>query len=129
MQPLDTGGADDVVGEGADGAADEREKDRCEDVVPAGARHFSLAEEDGRQKESERDPGDMEDGGCDGGLDLLDCDLGKTGIVKFADECVNFAKIIDDPAIAESAVDGFLGTMEISGADKAVGNDEAAIGA
>jgi hypothetical protein len=128
-QLLDTSGADDVVGEGADGEAYEREKDWREDVVPAGARHFSGAEEDGCQKEFERDPGDMEHGGCDAELDLFDCDFGKASIVEFAGECANFAKVIDGPAIAKFSIDGALWSAEISGADEAVGHDQAAFGA
>jgi len=55
-----TCGADDVVSERADGITDEGQKHRGEDIVPAGAGHFSRSESDGREEKFESDPWDVE---------------------------------------------------------------------
>ena len=109
--------------------ADKWKKDWGEDVVPAGASHFSRTEEDGREKEFERHERDVEDRECDAGLDLLDCDIAEAGAFEFSREGADFAEGVDDPAVAESAVDGLLQVVEFPWALKAIGDDDSASGA
>ena len=101
-------GTDDVIGDRAYGKTNERQEDRCEYIVPARTSHFASAGHNGREQELERDPWDVEDRGHHARLHLLDNDIPKTYALKFVCELVNLAESIDDPAIAEPAVDGVL---------------------
>ena len=126
---LGAGSGDEVVGEGTDGVADEGEKDRRKEVVPAGACHFSFAEEDGRDQEFDRDPGDVEDRRGYAGLDLLNCDFAEAAALEFGGECADVAEVFDGPAVTECAVYRFLRTTELTGSYEAIRNDEATAGA
>lgn len=108
--------ADDVIRERPPGITDEGQQDRGEDVVPAGARHFALAKRDGSEKEFKRDPGNVENRGSHAGLNPLDCDVAEAGTFEFAHELMDLAERIDDPAIAQFAVDEFLRAAECAGA-------------
>src|ERR1700749_4811456 len=85
-------GADDVVGKRADRISDERQEDWSNDVVPAGAGHFSRTEEDGREEKFERHEGDVKNGGSDAGLDLLDGDIAEARAFQFTFEGTDFPK-------------------------------------
>jgi len=127
-KPGTAGGGDYVVGHGADGVADEGEQDWGEDVVPAGAGHFALAEDYVCQQELERDPGDVKDGWGDAGLHLLDYDVAEAYVAELAGEGFDLAQGVDRPAIAKGAADALLRAAEFAGAEEAVGYDDAAAG-
>ena len=123
---LAAGGADQVVGHGAEGEADEGHEQRCEDVVPAGAGHFAFAEDDRCEQEFERDPGDVENRWRDASLNALNHDVTEAEALEFAGESLDVAQLADDPAVAEPAEDLRLRAAQFARAKKAVGDDDAA---
>ena len=56
----DPGGADEVVGDGAEGITDERNQKRGKHVVPACAGHCARSQEDVGEKEFESNERDMQ---------------------------------------------------------------------
>jgi hypothetical protein len=61
-------------------------------------------------------------------LGLLDDNVAEAEALEFASELVDLAEGVDDPALAEFAVDGFLWAAQLAGAEEAVGDDDAAAG-
>jgi len=123
------GGGDNVVCHGSDGVADEREQNWCEEVVPAGARHFAMAEDNISQQEFECDPRDVEDGRCYTGLHLLHGNIAEADALEFTGEVFDLTEGVNRPAITKRSTDPLLRTAELSGSKKAVGNNDAAAGA
>ena len=70
--------------------------------------HPPSLEENRCEQELECHPGNVENRGSDAGLYLLDNNVAEAEALEFAGELVDFAQVVDRPASAELAEDGFL---------------------
>ena len=119
---------DHAVGHWPEGHADQRQQNWGEDVVPAGARHLSLAEDHIREQEFEGDPGDVCDGWRYAKLQVLNRDVGEAEALECCGEAIEMREFFDDPALAKFAVDALLEAGCESVGEEAVCDDEATAG-